>query len=148
MSKTIRRERFSTPITHRYMNLIVSQVKSGMRVSDLATKIGVSPNYLTRIMYGYSKPPAKVRERLSAVLGRSESWLFRRDGYKKKQNSPSPDQQGMRRASPSQQHTQNERSNPMNGGTALGITALKLPDVRLASSAAIDFNAENVTIKH
>jgi transcriptional regulator with XRE-family HTH domain len=59
-----------------YPNLKLQMWKSGIRQNRLAQMLGVDETTLSRIVNGFRKPTAELRERIAGALQCDQGWLF------------------------------------------------------------------------
>ena len=57
-------------------NLKMALAVRGMRQIELAQKLGVASDLLSRIVRGWSEPSVELRVRIAEVLQADEGWLF------------------------------------------------------------------------
>ena len=55
-------------------NLTLVRLEKGLRQLDLARKVGVSENIISRLETGRKDPDKKLLEKLSKVLGKGFKW--------------------------------------------------------------------------
>jgi len=59
-----------------YPNLKLQLWKCGIRQNRFAQQVGIHETLLSKIVNGFRKPDAAVRERIAAALQSDEGWLF------------------------------------------------------------------------
>ena len=57
-------------------NLKTAIAARGLRQIELAQKLNIPSDFLSRIVRGWTKPSAELRVRIAEVLQADESWLF------------------------------------------------------------------------
>ena len=59
-----------------YPNLKLQMWRAGIRQNRLAQLLSLDETTLSRIVNGFRKPNAELREKIAGVLQCEESWLF------------------------------------------------------------------------
>ena len=59
-----------------YPNLKLQIWKTGIRQNRLAQMLGMDETMLSRVVNGFRKPSAELRESIAKVLSCDQAWLF------------------------------------------------------------------------
>lgn len=70
--------KFSSNLSQRRLNLISEIARQGRMVQDVAQAAGIAPSTMSKLLYGHGgKPSPALKQKIAAILGRSERWLFK-----------------------------------------------------------------------
>jgi transcriptional regulator with XRE-family HTH domain len=59
-----------------YPNIKLQLWRGGMRQNQLARTLGIDETVLSRIVNGFREPTPELKNRIAAILGCDEAWLF------------------------------------------------------------------------